>query len=89
MELNLDQARDTSNTKVGKPKRQRMKIIMEENVTSKIQGTMFGVKVNKERKYFMLLTDQPRLFLLSEFRIRREDQHPEPQQYRKDIMLYP
>ena len=57
MHLNVDEGRDSSNTKVGKPKRQRMKILMEENITSKAQGSMFGMRVNKERKYFMLLTD--------------------------------
>jgi len=60
---------------------------MEENVTTKVQGSVFGMKINKEKKYFMMLTDQPRLFLLSEFKLGRDD-IPEKQEYKKDILLY-
>mmetsp|Transcript_18756 Transcript_18756/g.28809 ORF Transcript_18756/g.28809 Transcript_18756/m.28809 type:complete len:93 (+) Transcript_18756:1901-2179(+) len=51
--------------------------------------TVLGVKVQSTKKYFMILTDQPRLFLHSEFRMSKDSGMPERQEYRKDILLYP
>ena len=43
---------------------------------------MFG---SSTKAYHMILTDQPRLFLQTDF----DPNDPQPQKYRKDVLLYP
>ena len=56
---------------------------MEGEVEKKKGKSMFS----SNKKYWMLLTNQPRLFLLSEFKIVKDE--PLLQTYQKDILLYP
>lgn len=56
---------------------------MEGNVEKKKGKTVFS----GTKKYWMLLTNQPRLFLLSEFKIVNDE--PLLQTYQKDILLNP
>lgn len=53
---------------------------MESNVTKRRKGLIANY-IN----YHMVLTDQPRLFLLTEFNM----DEPQAQKYKKDIILYP
>lgn len=53
---------------------------MESNVTKRKKG-LISSYVN----YHMVLTDQPRLFLLTEFNL----DEPKAQKYKKDFLLYP
>ena len=45
---------------------------------------MFG---SSTKAYHMILTDQPRLFMMTDF--NPHDKDPQPQKYKKDILLYP
>ena len=65
-----------------------MKILMEENVQkkkSKRTSVLFGSSMTT---YFMILTNQPRLFMLTQLK-EDKDMLPVKQHYVKDIMLYP
>ena len=64
-----------------------MRILMEENVKKKKRRTsvLFGANMTT---YFMILTNQPRLFMYTELK-EDKDLLPVKQHYVKDILLYP
>ena len=75
--------RDSKESEVQNRKTKKMQIIMEGEVEKKKGKTMFS----SSKKYWMLLTSQPRLFLLSEFKMVKDE--PQLQTYQKDILLHP
>lgn len=61
-----------------------MKIMMEGNVSKKKKDKYIGAFNKGSVSYFMVLTDQPRLYLMTPF----NDRVPKPQEYKKDLLLY-
>lgn len=61
-----------------------MKIMMEGNVSKKKKDKFIGMVNKGSVSYFMVLTDQPRLYCMTPF----NDRVPKPQEYKKDILLY-
>ena len=62
-----------------------MKIVMEGVVTKKKNDKVFGALKQVVTVYHMVLTDQPRLYLMTPL---TNEKVPKPQEYKKDIMLY-
>lgn len=61
------------------------KILMEGPVVKIKKSKVFSIR-QATVNYHMILTDQPRLFMLTEFVI--DSPNPQPQVYKKDILLY-
>ncbi len=63
-------------------KKKKMQIMYEGNVEIIKQRSI----LEKNKFYYMVLTNQPRLFLYDEFKIVND--MPIKQEYRKDILLH-
>ena len=80
-------AHSAEKRKNGSTKKAKLvKYMMEDNVDlyENKKNTLFG---SKARKYYMILTDQPRLFMMTALKIDMDN--PVKQVYKKDILMYP